>query len=213
MERPHGYMTAIGHDWLLPLYDPLLRWLMHEDAFKRRLIEQARIAPGQRVLDLGCGTATLTILVKQLHPRAEVVGLDGDSKVLEIARRKTERAGVDLSLEEGLSYDLPYADGAFDRVLSSLMLHHLSHEQKLSTLAEVHRVLKPGGELHVVDFGPPSTRLAALLAHASHPPERLRDNVTGGLPALFCEAGLRECEETGQQRTLVGSLSFFRGLK
>ena len=58
-ERPAGYVPAAGQDWLLPLYDPFLRWVMRESVFKTRLVREARIAPGQRVLDLGCGTATL----------------------------------------------------------------------------------------------------------------------------------------------------------
>ena len=90
--------------WLTPLYDPLLRWVMREEQFKRHLIRQAQFAPGQRVLDLGCGTTTLTILIKQIHPGAMVVGLDGDPKVLEISRAKARRARVEIVLDEGMDY-------------------------------------------------------------------------------------------------------------
>ena len=151
-EKPKDYVTAAGSDWLLPLYDPFLRWVAREDTFKRRLIEEARIGPRNQVLDLGCGTGTLTLMIKHLHPDASVYGLDGDPKALQIAQRKAERAGAEIVLEQGFSYDLPHADGSFDRVLSSLVFHHLTREHKRETLREVRRILKPGGALLIVDF-------------------------------------------------------------
>ena len=70
-----SYIPAAGYDWLLPLYDPLHRWLVGEGVM-RALVDDANIGPDQRVLDIGCGTAILTILAQRLHPEAEVVGLD-----------------------------------------------------------------------------------------------------------------------------------------
>src|SRR3972149_904967 len=134
MARREKYIPALGHDWLTPLYDPLLRWVMREETFKRRLIAQADIQPGQRVLDLGCGTATLTILIKQVHPDSEVIGVDADVKVLDIGRAKASKAGVDITLDHGMAFQLPYPDRSFDRVLSSLVLHHLTREDKRRTL-------------------------------------------------------------------------------
>ena len=78
------YIPAAGRDWLLPLYDPL-QWILGGDALKRPLIEQAALAPGFRVLDIGCGTGSLTLLIKRLHPEVEVLGLDPDRKALAIA--------------------------------------------------------------------------------------------------------------------------------
>src|SRR5574341_2573371 len=98
MSKSDHYIPALGHKSLTPLYDPLLKWHMRENTFKRHLIAQANIASGHRVLDLGCGTATLTILVKQAHPGAEVVGLDGDPQVLEIGRAKAAKLGVNIVL-------------------------------------------------------------------------------------------------------------------
>src|SRR5262245_66181943 len=101
-QRPaRSFVPALGYDWLTPLYDPLLRLALREDEVKQRLIDQARIAPGMRVLDLGCGTGTLAILIKRSHPEAQVVGLDVDPKVLEIARGKIAAARVDVELRQG----------------------------------------------------------------------------------------------------------------
>ena len=94
-----------------------------------------------RVLDLGCGTGTLTIMIKQAHPEAEVVGLDGDPAVLEIARTKAMQAGVKISLDHGMAFHPPYQDNSFDRVLSSLVIHHLTTENKQRAMHEIYRIL------------------------------------------------------------------------
>jgi SAM-dependent methyltransferase len=90
--RSGKYVPALGHDLLTPLYDIVIKWTLPESAIKRRLVRQAGIGRGARVLDLGCGTATLTLLVKKEHPDADVTGIDGDPKILEIARLKAGRA-------------------------------------------------------------------------------------------------------------------------
>lgn len=146
------YIPALRLRWLTPLYDPLLERVMREETFKRCLIEQAHIGSGQHVLDLGCGTGTLTVLIKMLHPAAEVVGGDGDSTVLDVARAKAKRAGINIKWAYGMAFELPYPDQSFDRVLSSLMLHHLTSGNKRRTFRQVFRVLRPGGELHIADF-------------------------------------------------------------
>ena len=211
-DRPAGYVPAAGRDWLLPLYDPFLRWVMRENVFKSRLVHEADIRGGGRVLDLGCGTGTLTLLVERLHPDARVTGLDGDPKVLEIARRKAGAVGSRIALDRGLCYDLPYPDACFDRVLSSLVFHHLTRERKRETLREVSRVLAPGGSLHVVDFGP-STGLRARLVELFEHGENVRDNLEGRLLDLMREAGFGDAVESGRHRTAFASLAFYRGSK
>jgi ubiquinone/menaquinone biosynthesis C-methylase UbiE len=213
MGRPEGYIPALGHDLMTPLYDPLLRWVMREGRFKHRLVEQAGVRGGQSVLDLGCGTGTLAVMVKLAQPEAEMVGLDGDANVLRIARAKADRAGVNLLLHLGMAYEIPYQDGYFDRVLSSLMLHHLTAGDKQRTLAEAFRVLRSGGELHVVDFGPPRTFYSRLAAFVSARAEQVADNVRGRLPEMFREAGFENVGETGQLMTVAGALSFYRARK
>jgi SAM-dependent methyltransferase len=193
-ERQPSYIPALSHDWLTPLYDTLIRWTMPESRFKRQLVVDANIQSHERVLDLGCGTATLTTLIKTMHPDANVVGVDGDAKILEIARRKTNKAGLEISLNQAMAFDLPYSDASFDRVLSSLMFHHLTRDNKLRTLREVNRVLRTGGEIHIADFGRPQN----LLMRAAAYPWRFfdgstttADNLNGLLPELMRESGFR----------------------
>ena len=213
MNQPNDqFIPALGSDLLTPLYDPLL-WLMREKRFKRDLIEQAKITNGDRVLDVGCGTGTLAIMTKRIHPDAEVVGIDADSKILGIARDKAARAGINVTLDQGMADQLPYADSSFDRVLSSLFLHHLSTENKRRTLREVFRVLRPHGRFDVVDFGLPRTFYSRLLARLTAKSEEVAVNVKGLLPEMFREAGFEKVAETKQFMTITGALSFYRGTK
>lgn len=189
---------------------------MREQIFKRRLIEQTRIQSGHRVLDLGCGTATLTILLKQLHPDAELIGLDGDENVLNIARDKIARSGLRINLTRAMSYRMPYPDATFHRVVSSLVFHHLSREQKVQTLQEVYRVLQPNGELHIADFGKASNvwmRSVFFIAQLFEGFHTTTDNVKGMLPVLMEQAGFSEVEETYRMSTVYGTLSFYKGKK
>jgi ubiquinone/menaquinone biosynthesis C-methylase UbiE len=213
MAHADRYIPALSHDWLTPLYDPLIGLFMREARSKGRLIAQARLLAGHRVLDLGCGTGTLAIMIKRAEPGAEVVGLDGDPQVLEIARAKATKAGVEVRLDRGMAFDLPYADGSFDRVVSSLVLHHLSTRAKRETFAEVARVLAPGGELHVVDFGPPRGLYGHFAARLMSRSEELAVNVEGRLPDLFGEAGLEDVVETGHFGTLFATLAYYRARK
>jgi precorrin-6B methylase 2 len=94
---PDRYIPALGHAWLTGFYDPVLRATMREATFKSRLVAQAELRPGHRVLDIGCGTATLTIEIKRSQPEAEVVGLDGDPDVLRRAAAKVAAAGLTIA--------------------------------------------------------------------------------------------------------------------
>lgn len=213
MSKTDKYIPAFGHHMLTPLYDVAIKWLMPEDRFKRDLIRQAAIGRDHRVLDLGCGTGTLTILVKQLHPESAVVGLDGDPKVLEIARAKAKKAGVEIVFQEGMAFQLPYPDGSFDRVLCSLVLHHLTTENKQRTLKEVCRVLRPGGEFHVADFGKPGNFPAYLISLIIRLFEDVMDNIKGLLPKMFAQAGFSQVEETARYMTIAGTLALYKARK
>ena len=215
-ERTEKYVYALRFDWLTKLYDPLMRWTLREARFKRDLLWNARIAPGDKVLDVGCGTATLTLMAKLVQPRAMVFGLDGDAKALEIAHAKARQLGLAISLTQRLSTEMPYPNGFFDRVLSSLFFHHLTRESKQRTLAEVFRVLRPGGELHVVDWGKPANALLAAafsLVRSIDGRENTSDNAEGRLPELFREAGFEDVVEVTRYATIYGSLYLHRARK
>jgi ubiquinone/menaquinone biosynthesis C-methylase UbiE len=133
------YIPALSYDALTPFYDTVVRWTTREKLFKTALVEQARIEAHHRVLDLACGTGTLTILLKRNAPQSEIVGIDGDPKILKLAREKARAGNFDIRFDEGMSFDLPYADETFDRVVSSLFFHHLTRKNKLKTLLQIER--------------------------------------------------------------------------
>jgi ubiquinone/menaquinone biosynthesis C-methylase UbiE len=198
------YVPAAGHDWFLPLYDPIVK-LLGGDPARRALLDQAAIRPGHRVLDVGCGTGSLAILIKRLHPDVDVVGLDPDPRALARARRKAKRAAVSIRFDRGFSDELPYPGASFDRVFSSLMLHHLQPGEKEKTLREVRRVLTPGGSLHVLDFGGPESTPDGLLARFLHSGHRLRDNAEGRILALMRQAGFADPKKVAHR-----SMGFLR---
>src|SRR5882724_11424036 len=113
LQPQRTYLPAAGRDSLLPLYD-LMTKLMGADRARRQLLDQAQIRSGHRVLDVGCGTGSLTIQLKRLNPETDVVGLDPDPKALALAKRKALRAEVSIQLDQGFGDELPYPDASFD---------------------------------------------------------------------------------------------------
>jgi ubiquinone/menaquinone biosynthesis C-methylase UbiE len=211
--NPERYIPALHFRRLTPLYDPVLKWVMKEDTFKRRLIAQAALQDGQQVLDLGCGTGTLTLMIKSIRPKVQVTGLDGDAEVLAIAKAKAERAGLAITWDHGLATKLPYPNESFDRVLSSLMTHHLTRDLKRSAFMEVLRVLKPGGEFHIVDYGPPRTFAMRGIAFVLRRLEEASDNFDGLLPGFLSEAGFYEVAGTGFIPTMLGPMTFYLAVR
>jgi ubiquinone/menaquinone biosynthesis C-methylase UbiE len=208
-ENRTTYLPAAGYDWFLPLYDPFVK-LLGGDRARRALVDQAAIRSSDRVLEIGCGTGTLATLVKQLYPDVDVVGLDPDPKALARARHKAQRAAVSIQFHQGFSQDLPYPDESFDRVFSSFMFHHLNSDVKLKTFCEVRRVLRPGGVLHLLDFGSSKSSTHGFLARLFHSSHRLRDNFDGGIITLMSQAGLADPEEVSHGTTLLGPIAYYR---
>ncbi len=143
--------------------------LGREGRFRRRILDAARLAPGGRVLDVGCGTGTLALLAAEsVGSNGRVDGIDPSPEMIARARSKADRSEQSVHFQEAGIESLPFRDRSFDVVLSSLMFHHLDSSLQEAGLREILRVLAPGGRLTIIDFagrGPLLHRLAAHFAH------------------------------------------------
>ena len=210
------YVPALGYGFLTSLYDPVVRLTTRERTFKRALIRQANIGDTHRVLDVGSGTGTLTLWIKEAHPDARVTGVDGDAKIIEIAKRKAQRAGAQVEFDQALASALPYPDESFDRAVSSLFFHHLSRDQKCATLREIFRVLRVGGELHVADWGKGTNLLMRGLFFSIRALDGFDNtalNAQGALPELFASAGFDRAAKGDEFQTVFGTLALYSARK
>jgi len=206
----HDYIPAAGRDALLPGYDLLTR-LAGFNRVHDRLIAQAELSD-QRVLEIGCGTGNLSVRAKRSHPSISVIGSDPDPLALRRAQRKTHRMRG-IRFERGYAQRLGYADGEFDRVLSSMMLHHLDADAKSSAAAEVFRVLRPGGRLHVVDMGGNMTAHDGLSAQFTLNSPLAAGNLGDAIPRLLASAGFDCVELATHRQRFVGRLTYYRATR
>ncbi|RDH76144.1 methyltransferase domain-containing protein [Mycolicibacterium moriokaense] len=205
------YLPAAGHDALLPGYDLLTRLLGMRRNYDA-LISQADLADAHKVLEIGCGTGNVVIRVKNAHPRVDVVGVDPDPKALARAQRKAQGLNG-IRFERGYAQRLPFADGGFDRVLSSMMLHHLDDEAKAAAAAEAFRVLRPGGSLHIVDIGGPMTAADGFAARRMLGSAHAAGNLGDAIPRLMRGVGF-DCDEVDTRRhRVMGRLTSYRATR
>jgi ubiquinone/menaquinone biosynthesis C-methylase UbiE len=207
------YVPAAGRARLTPLYDRVMALTMREPRWRPRLAEAvlAGVDDGDVVVDVGCGTATQAIDLAARRPAVRVIGVDGDPQILRLALAKPGAEHVEL--REGDATALPLADGSAAAVICSLLLHHLAPEPKQAALREAHRVLRPGGVLHVADWGRPADPLAAAGFAALRlidGRDGTRDHAAGRLGALIAGAGFAPVETTARLRTPFGTLELLR---
>ena len=189
-------------------YDGLVNILTlgHAGMLRNITVDQAQLKPGEKVLDVGCGTGGVTIPAKlRVGKNGEAAGIDPAPEMIAVARKKAARAGLEIDFRVGVIESLPYPDGTFDAVTSSLMMHHLPNELQVSGLAEIYRVLKPGGRLLIADMMRLSASLhdrlfAILTLHGGHAQRfGIQD-----LPELIKQAGLEEVRQLDESFLTIG---------
>jgi ubiquinone/menaquinone biosynthesis C-methylase UbiE len=234
-ERDRPFLPGAGKTWLLPLYDVFTR-VAGVRALHERVADLADIEPGQAVVDIGCGTANLSLTVLAAQPDARVIGLDPDGPALRRAARKARRRGVSLTLVQGYADRIPAEDASLDHVISSLALHHVDDAGRVAFARDALRALRPAGRVTVVDFGGP----ASDAEDASHPtnsnghshspvhalrqlPRLMRSRVAhspvvarnhgNGIVALLTDAGFGDAQEVAHADLSYGRVTFVQATR
>lgn len=206
-EAESRYVPAARWRAFTRIYDPVLALTMREKRFRAEMLRRldADLPKGGTVVDVGCGTGTFALALKERRPDAQVIGVDGDAEILALAKAKPGATRIEW--REGLAQELPVGMGSANVVTISLVLHHLLPEDKRKALVEMKRIVKPGGRLHVADWGAPSDPLmsgAFFVAQAIDGFDRTAGHRAGRLPAFIEEAGFGSVERYGRLRTGFG---------
>jgi len=208
------FTPALGDHRLTPFYDLAIALLTREGVWRRRLVTQIAPTSSDRILNVGCGTGSLAILLKQRTPDIDIIGLDPDPVVLARARRKAYKRGFTIDWRNGfLSDDIVEQSRPISKVVSSLVFHQTPLEEKQQMLAKMHALLEPGGSLHIADYGLQRSKLMRILfrrtVQAIDGIEDTQANADGVLPELMETAGFADVTETEIIPTLTGSISLY----
>lgn len=158
--------------------------------FRRETLQLAQLQPGECVLDVGCGTGVLTRLAAEdVGSEGEVIGIDPSAEMIQVAKRCAAKTHSKVHFQLGVAESLPFEDERFDIVLSSMMLHHLPPELKVTSLREIFRVLKPDGRLMVIDVDKPTGMLGQVLMFPSRNDPAVKDNLEGHVPEFIQNTG------------------------
>ncbi len=201
------FVPAAGRHALTSLYDPMVALTMREGTFRSRLVAQVAAGDPATVLEIGCGTGSLTTRLAQALPNASLTGLDPDPAVL--ARAQAKDRAHRIKWLQGTATELPLPDRSVDRVVASLLLHHLTSAEKQQALAEANRVLRPGGRLHVADWGAPQDpfmHAAFFVLRMIDGFDRTRAHALGELPSLITLGGFVDVHCRDRLRTGWGTL-------
>jgi SAM-dependent methyltransferase len=211
------YIPVLRFHFLTPLFDWFVLRLMRGGRFYREFVDFLALKPGQRVLDIGCGTGTLATMIKARYSKTEVIGVDPDAQALAIATAKAGDAKIKIDFVQGYADALPATDtfepGSFDCIVSTLTFHHLQREQKRAVLNACAKLLKPEGRLVIGDWGRAANILMRILYFQVQVLDgfsNTTDNIEGRLPEFIRAAGFQSVEEIGAMSTAFGTLSVYR---
>lgn len=213
-----SFTPAAGNPKYTRYYDAVIALLTREDRWRCAAIAQLALKPRDTVVDIGCGTGSLAIRMKQQQPDARVVGVDPDPQVLAIAEAKVRRAGVEVEFVQAMGDRAVerIGPGIADKVVSSLVLHQCPVPMKTAIIGTMFALLRPGGELVIADFGVQRDALMRLgfrIVQFADGKQDTQPNADGILPGLIARAGFADVAEVSATRTVSGSISLYRATR
>ncbi|QLL09960.1 class I SAM-dependent methyltransferase [Mycobacterium vicinigordonae] len=209
-----SFTPAAGNPKYTKHYDTVIALLTREQRWRSAAIAQLGLQPGDVVADIGCGTGSLAIMIKRHQPAARVIGVDPDPEVLQIARGKVRKAGVDVEFVQGMGDKAAelVGRGRADKAVSSLVLHQCPVPMKEAIIANMFALLRPGGDLVIADYG---LQRSALMRFGFRFVQRVdgkadtQPNADGILPELIEQAGFVDVAERAVIPTVTGSFSIY----
>jgi ubiquinone/menaquinone biosynthesis C-methylase UbiE len=207
--KNNTYIPPLRFHWLTSFYDSLVAITTREAFFKKLIVDKVANVKGNNLLDVGCGTGTLTKLIAEKLPKHTVIGLDADQTALDISQKKVIGKDLNISFRQGFGQKMPFDENSFDIVVSSLFFHHLNSSAKLATLTEIRRVLKPDGTLIIADWGKPTSifqRILFFVVQVLDGFETTKDNVDGVIPSLVVESGFTHVSDLNIVPTPLGTI-------
>ncbi|AGC61022.1 methyltransferase [Mycobacterium liflandii 128FXT] len=213
LEDMSSFTPAAGRFAPTFIYDPLIT-LTRERLW--RTIAVAHLAPrrGDVIVDVGCGTGSLAVLIGRIQPQARVIGVDPDAAVLAIVARKADAVGVQVDWRTAMGDDLGAVVSAesADAMVSSLVLHQCPMPTKQAIIAAMFAALRPGGRLVIADYGWQRTwlmRTAFRIVQLADGKTDTQPNADGILPDLLSEANFQDMREADVVSTISGSISIY----
>lgn len=211
--RNEDFIPALKFKRLTGFFDTFLKVFMNEDKIKRDFIEIVQIKDYDKILDFGCGTGTLLQILSTRHPNNKFIGVDIDKNVLELAKKKLMQNNTEIVLDIYDGLRMPYEDNYFDKILSSLVIHHISTENKPLIFREIQRTLKPGGEIFIMDLGKQKGLYPQLVTFVLKKFEPINDNIHGLIPLFLREAKFENIYQMKEYKTWFGNLTIYHGSK
>lgn len=212
MSGVRAFTPASGRFGFAGLYDPALRVLTRERAWRSLLLDRLNPSPADVIVDVGCGTGSLAILIKRRCPEAQVIGIDPDPEALSRAAAKAHESGCEIEWRRGFAADVAIiSKGTATQAVSSLVFHQVAPADKRSGLAAMFRAVRSGGRIHVADYAKQSGlmrqlfRVIQLLDGAAD----TQPNADGMLEVLLAEQAGRAVAAHAVVRTPTGAISLF----
>nr|WP_314441906.1 class I SAM-dependent methyltransferase [uncultured Sphingomonas sp.] len=207
------FTPALGSPLLTGSYDLAIRLLTREAIWRDKLLRQVAPRDGETIADVGCGTGTFALMMKQAAPGARIIGIDPDAAVLKRAAAKAKEVGLDIEWRLGFARDAAELEGQLNKAVSSLVFHQVPLLEKRNGVAAMFASVRPGGEIHIADYAHQRSKIMRSLFRLT---VQLLDgrtdtqlNADGALEGILTDRTGAEVLPRSVVQTATGAISLF----